>query len=57
MRQTFLLGSTLAVALLASSSFAADELKSGPQEASMKIRAFNPLHCSGSGVGTKACLV
>jgi hypothetical protein len=57
MRRTIVLGSALAVALLVSSSYAADDFKSGPQKASMKISAFNPLHCSGSGTGTKACLV
>ena len=43
--------------LLVSSSFAADDLKSGAQKPAMKIVAFNPLHCSGSGEGTKNCLV
>jgi hypothetical protein len=52
------LGSAVAVALLLSgNTFAADDLKSGPQKATMRIAPFNPLHCSGSGVGTKACLV
>ena len=57
MRHTFVVGSALAVALLVSSSYAADDLKSGKQKASISIKPFNPLHCSGSGVGTKACLV
>lgn len=57
MRHLKLLGSALAVALLVGSVYAADELKSGPQKASTKIQAFNPLHCSGDGEGTKACLV
>ena len=57
MHRKLALGSALAVALLVSSSFAADDLKSGPQKASMKIQAFNPLHCSGPGEGTKNCLV
>ena len=43
--------------LFVGSTFAADDFKSGPQKAAMKIKAFNPTHCSGSGVGTKACLV
>jgi hypothetical protein len=47
----------VAVVLLVNTSFAADDLKSGPQKPSMKITAFNPLHCSGDGEGTKACLV
>jgi hypothetical protein len=57
MRHTYVVGSALAVALLVSSSYAADDLKSGKQKSSMKIVAFNPLHCSGPGEGTKACLV
>lgn len=57
MRTANLLGSALAVMLVMNTSFAADDLKSGPQTPSMKISAFNPLHCSGGGVGTKACLV
>lgn len=57
MRHTYVVGSALAVALLVSSTYAADDLKSGKQKPSIKIKAFNPLHCSGSGAGTKACLV
>ncbi len=57
MPRTFTLGSALAVALLVSSSYAADDLKSGAQKPAMKISAFNPLHCSGAGEGTKNCLV
>ena len=57
MRVNCMMGSALAVMLLVSSSPAADDLESGKQKPTMKISAFNPLHCSGSGVGTKACLV
>ena len=58
MRHTYVVGSALAVVLLVSSSYAADDLKSGPQDPTIKkFPAFNPLHCSGSGDGTKACLV
>ena len=57
MYRTVALGSALAVALLVSSAYAADDLKSGAQKPAMKIQAFNPLHCSGSGEGTKNCLV
>jgi hypothetical protein len=57
MHRTLALGSALAVALLVSSAFAADDLKSGAQKPAMRIQPFNPLHCSGSGEGTKACLV
>lgn len=57
MRHTYMVGSALAVALLLSSTYAADDFKSGAQKPAMKIKAFNPLHCSGSGEGTKGCLV
>ncbi|MFO0842191.1 MAG: hypothetical protein U0797_07280 [Gemmataceae bacterium] len=58
MRYLFHAGSAaVAVVLLVNTTFAADELKSGAQKPSTQIRAFNPLHCSGSGEGTKACLV
>lgn len=52
-----MLGASLAVALLASSPAVAEDLKSGPQKASIKVRAFNPLHCSGPNEGEKKCLV
>jgi hypothetical protein len=57
MKAAYLLGASLAVALLASSPAAADDLKSGPQKATMKIVPFNPLHCSGTNEGEKKCLV
>ncbi len=57
MHRTLVMGSALAVALLVSSAFAADELKSGAQKPSMRIQPFNPLHCSGPTEGTKNCLV
>jgi hypothetical protein len=50
-------GASLVAALLVGSSLLAAELKSGPQVGSSNLPAFNPLHCSGSGVGGKACLV
>jgi hypothetical protein len=54
----FHVGGAAAVAvLIVSTSFAADDLKSGAQKPSIAIKAFNPLHCSGDGEGTKACLV
>jgi hypothetical protein len=56
MRQSILMGSILAVAVV-STALAADDFKSGPQKPTMKISAFNPLHCSGPGIGTKGCLV
>jgi hypothetical protein len=58
MRHTFHVGcAAIAVVLLVNTTFAADDLKSGAQKPSMAIKAFNPLHCSGDGEGTKACLV
>jgi hypothetical protein len=57
MRYAYLPGSLLVVAVLIGPAHGADDLKSGPQKAKMSIKAFNPLHCSGGGVGTKACLV
>lgn len=57
MHRTLALGSALAAALLVSSAFAADDLKSGPQKPAMRIQPFNPLHCSGPTEGTKNCLV
>jgi hypothetical protein len=57
MKVAYLLGASLAVALLASSPAAADDLKSGPQKATMKIVPFNPLHCTGANEGEKKCLV
>jgi hypothetical protein len=56
MKAAYLLGASLAVALLASSPAAADDLKSGPQKATIKVVAFNPLHCNGSSEGEKKCL-
>lgn len=52
----FVLGASLAVAVTMT-ALAADDLKSGEQKPSMPIKAFNPLHCSGKGVGSKNCLV
>ncbi len=47
-----------ALTLLVSTGLVAGEgLKSGPQVKTGKIRAFNPLHCSGPGEGGRACLV
>jgi hypothetical protein len=57
MRHTFVVGSALAMALVLTTVNAAEDLKSGAQKPSMKIKAFNPLHCSGAGEGTKGCLV
>ena len=57
MRISHMLGSAVVVVLLTGSTFAADDLKSGPQVGSRKIPDFNPLHCNGNGAGGKACLV
>jgi hypothetical protein len=51
-----MLGASLAGALLLSSVFAAEVVKSGPQ-VGKKVTPFNPLHVTGSGKGGKACLV
>jgi hypothetical protein len=57
MKSRLFTGASLAAALLFCSASLAAELKSGPQVGSSNIPAFNPLHCSGKGVGGKACLV
>jgi hypothetical protein len=49
------LGLFLALALLAGGSFAADDLKSGPQPGQF-IAPFNPLNCTGPHTGQKADL-
>lgn len=56
MRRTFVTGSAALLVLFVGSTFAADDFKSGPQKASMKIKPFNPTHCSGSDAGSKDCL-
>ena len=56
MRRTFVTGSAALLVLFVGSTFAADDFKSGPQKTSMKIKAFQPTHCSGSDAGTKGCL-
>ncbi|MGL4554146.1 MAG: hypothetical protein ACRC33_23530 [Gemmataceae bacterium] len=53
----FVLGASLAVAVTMTAVAADDDLKSGAQKPSVKIQAFNPLHCSGKSVGSKNCLV
>lgn len=57
MRRSFVSGSAAMMVLLVGSTFAADGFKSGPQKPTVKIKAFNPLHCSGDAVGEKNCLV
>jgi hypothetical protein len=58
MRHPIALGASLAFVLMVSSTFAADDLKSGPQVGSKgKITPFNPLHCNTASAGTKECLV
>jgi hypothetical protein len=52
----YMVGAALACAVVMTAG-AAEPLKSGLQKPSMKIQAFNPLHCSGSNVGKKNCLV
>ena len=43
--------------LFVGSTIAADDFKSGPQKPTIKIKAFNPTHASGSQAGSKNCLV
>lgn len=57
MKNTLLPGTCLALLLASGCVFAEGELKSGPQEISIEVKAFNPLHCSGSNIGQKNCLV
>jgi hypothetical protein len=57
MNRRIAVGASLAVALLVSSVFAADDLKSGPQVGQKIPGAFNPLNVTGSAAGTKTCLV
>ena len=49
------LTATVAALALTGLAFAAD-ITSGPQPGK-SVGAFNPLHCSGKGIGGKACLV
>jgi hypothetical protein len=51
------LGLFLALALLASGSFAADEIKSGPQPGQPLGPPFNPLSCNGPHAGQRVDLV
>ena len=51
-----MLGASLTAALLIGGALAEDSLKSGPQ-VGKRVTPFNPLHCTGSGKGGKACLV
>jgi hypothetical protein len=56
MNRWLTLGASLGVALLVSSSIAADDLKSGPQPGG-KCVPFFPLHANGAREGKKDCLV
>lgn len=56
MRNAMSLGAIAALVLVGSIQ-AADDFKSGPQKVTIKVKPFNPLHCSGKGVGGKQCLV
>jgi hypothetical protein len=57
MKRCLASGAALAVALLVSGVHAEDALKSGPAVGSSKIIPFHPMHVTGSGAGTKNCLV
>ena len=50
------MGASLALVLLASSTFAADAPKSGPQVGD-PMTIFEPLNVTGSAAGERACLV
>ncbi len=50
-------GTTLAVALLVGSVFAAGSVKSGPQPGDTLPGPFHPLNINGPGAGTKMCQV
>ena len=52
----YMVGVALACAVVMTAG-AAEDLKSGLQKPTMKITPFNPLHCSGSTVGKKNCIV
>lgn len=59
MKRCIVVGASLAAALLAGSVIvAAEGLVSGPQVgANGRPMPFNPLHCNGTNVGKKVCLV
>jgi hypothetical protein len=56
MKHRIAAGASLACALLISSAFAADALKSGPQPGD-KLTPFNPQNITGDFAGKKQCLV
>jgi hypothetical protein len=53
----YILGASLAMALLAGGVIAAEELKSGPQPGNAIPGPFHPLNVTGSAAGQKACQV
>lgn len=57
MKYSLSLSTSLAVVLLAGSTFAAEDLKSGPPVGKNIPGPFNPLHASGPDEGKKVCLV
>jgi hypothetical protein len=56
MRRSIWVGSALGGLMLAAFALAGD-LKSGPAVGKNIPGPFHPLHCSGSQIGEKACLV
>ena len=50
-------GSSLALALLAGSLIAGENLKSGPQIGDKVVVPFNPLNVTGAAAGKKVCQV
>jgi hypothetical protein len=57
MRQRMVTVASVALALLASSVWAGDALKSGPQVGDAVPSPFNPLNVTGKFAGKKQCLV
>ena len=57
MRHRKAMAASLALALLVSSAWAGDALKSGPQVGDAVPSPFNPLNVTGKFAGTKQCLV
>lgn len=57
MRYSMAMGASLAAALLMSSAWAEEGLKSGPPVGKNIPGAFHPLNVTGASAGKKNCLV
>jgi len=57
MNVRYILGTSLAMALLAGGVIAAEDLKSGPQAGKAIPGPFHPLNVTGRAAGKKACQV